>query len=699
MISDWSWGNCYTVAIHQDTLAVVGNGAFVHVIDVANPDSPKIVGEYRTYSGVKDVAIRDSLAYVLTGGRLLILNLRDTHAPSVVSETDITGSASLKLVLDSTFAYVLLWGGLEVVDISNPVQPVVRPGIAISEYAFNLAVRNHFVYVGSLGDPYVLIVDARNPGHLQIANFLWTDGYTPATAIVDTLLFIGGSTAWNYFDIFSISDSANPRFIARDTIGYGLELEPTFITVADSIAYMTTVDSGLYAIRVSDITAPTTVGHVRRSNARRGNDKIGLGRGILAVASITGLWTIRSPEPDSLKNASFFVTGDTPGDMALYGNYAVIAQSEAGLAVLDISDPFNPRRVGVLELPRKALDYGYGVANHIALEGNYAYVLTGFSIDIVDVGNPLVPRLASSYPVKLFPYNALAIQKDHLFLVRGDSGIVVLALPTPDSLIRSGSYFSSAVAMAFRPAVQDSIMLVPAVVNGLQWFDISEPDTPLPTANIGGFAGAVVIRDTIAYATVGSGGSTPLVIFSLGDIRNPRILGSVDSIEGELGLSGNYIYGNNSSWPNKLVCVDIRDPYRPFLASSVQIAGGTSRILAQNEYVYALDGFGFYVFKNSLVTSVENSSRRMPQGYSLEQNYPNPFNPSTQITYELPRSGMVVLVVYDVLGREIATLVNERKPAGEYTVRWNAGSTASGVYFYRLQAGSFIETKKMLLLR
>ena len=81
------------------------------------------------------------------------------------------------------------------------------------------------------------------------------------------------------------------------------------------------------------------------------------------------------------------------------------------------------------------------------------------------------------------------------------------------------------------------------------------------------------------------------------------------------------------------------------------------------------------------------------------QNYPNPFNPRTIISYQLPVSGNVVLKVYDVLGNEITTLVNEEKPVGYYETNWNASNLPSGVYFYQLKAGDFVQTRKMILLK
>lgn len=88
-----------------------------------------------------------------------------------------------------------------------------------------------------------------------------------------------------------------------------------------------------------------------------------------------------------------------------------------------------------------------------------------------------------------------------------------------------------------------------------------------------------------------------------------------------------------------------------------------------------------------------------PSQFELSQNYPNPFNPSTNIQFSLPQSGLAMLKVYNLLGQEVATLVNERLTAGAHTVQFNAGQLASGVYIYRLTSGSFVQTRKMMLIK
>jgi hypothetical protein len=105
--------------------------------------------------------------------------------------------------------------------------------------------------------------------------------------------------------------------------------------------------------------------------------------------------------------------------------------------------------------------------------------------------------------------------------------------------------------------------------------------------------------------------------------------------------------------------------------------------------------------ENSLTggaTAVEKVSS-LPAEFALEQNYPNPFNPSTAISYQLSAVSFVTLKVFDALGREVATLVQAEQSAGRYRVTFDAGNLTSGTYFYRLQAGNSVDTKKLLLVK
>ena len=117
--------------------------------------------------------------------------------------------------------------------------------------------------------------------------------------------------------------------------------------------------------------------------------------------------------------------------------------------------------------------------------------------------------------------------------------------------------------------------------------------------------------------------------------------------------------------------------------------------------LFMLQSFSFTGSKLTTGVSLKGlRGENVPQKFLLEQNYPNPFNPTTQISYALPKLGFVTLNVFDVLGRNVQALVNTRQEAGKYTLSFNAGILASGIYIYQLKAGNdFTAIKKMILLR
>ena len=130
----------------------------------------------------------------------------------------------------------------------------------------------------------------------------------------------------------------------------------------------------------------------------------------------------------------------------------------------------------------------------------------------------------------------------------------------------------------------------------------------------------------------------------------------------------------------------------------------------QNDFINKLNGWAYHFSQGGVhtvtggndttyYTGINQVSNEILEGFKLYQNYPNPFNPSTKIRFEIPRSSIVRLIVYDILGKEISTLVNEKLSSGSYEVDWTATGYTSGVYFYRLVTRDFSKTKKMLLIK
>ena len=190
--------------------------------------------------------------------------------------------------------------------------------------------------------------------------------------------------------------------------------------------------------------------------------------------------------------------------------------------------------------------------------------------------------------------------------------------------------------------------------------------------------------------------------------------GDVNSLNTFLYYSG---YNNDTSFWNwltngKIDTMLVIDPNNPNVDDPVMIPSFNSKALpvGDSAIYYVAVGYGADKYKMaanmqlaqqkySQLTGVGSESKYLPSDYSLKQNYPNPFNPSTKIAYQIPKSGHVTLKVYNALGKEVATLVNEDKSVGKYTLDFNGQGLSSGIYFYSIRSGSFFETKKMMLLK
>jgi hypothetical protein len=121
-------------------------------------------------------------------------------------------------------------------------------------------------------------------------------------------------------------------------------------------------------------------------------------------------------------------------------------------------------------------------------------------------------------------------------------------------------------------------------------------------------------------------------------------------------------------------------------------------LAVNSDGIFAGTSSGVWVTTSPTEIKIEKGNSE-PFSFSLKQNFPNPFNPSTTISFTLAKRSFVILKVYDILGREVETLINGEMQAGNHNQLWNAANLSSGIYFYRLQAGLFTETKKLVLLK
>jgi plastocyanin len=196
--------------------------------------------------------------------------------------------------------------------------------------------------------------------------------------------------------------------------------------------------------------------------------------------------------------------------------------------------------------------------------------------------------------------------------------------------------------------------------------------------------------------------TTYIIMFggSLGDAYSPKSL--------------NASVGDTIQWEGDFSVHPLSSTSVPAGAASFHHTSGgifAYHITVAGTYQYQCDvhaSLGMTGSFTALVTGIEDSRASLrPGAFKLDQNYPNPFNPTTMISFDLPFQSFVSIKVYNLVGQEVATIVNENMPAGSYARIWNAASVPSGVYFYRLQAraiadgrgSTFTETRRLIVLK
>ncbi|MCI0449727.1 MAG: T9SS type A sorting domain-containing protein [Chlorobi bacterium] len=210
--------------------------------------------------------------------------------------------------------------------------------------------------------------------------------------------------------------------------------------------------------------------------------------------------------------------------------------------------------------------------------------------------------------------------------------------------------------------------------------------------------------DLVVYDTTGAGDSPGNLVASVNGVSAPSIA--------IYPLHSRYRYNVNIPLTQRAYYIGVRwdnNPVLPFFISADEngtIGGDAYKIPSLGGvYIWTSVIIEFTNFRNfgiraeGFLVGIQPVSSEVPNDYRLHQNYPNPFNPVTYIKFGMPKNSLVKLVIYDVLGSEIAVLVNEKLTAGEYGVDWDASKYPSGVYFYRLFAGDYTQTKKMVLIK
>jgi len=636
-VSDYNTDYPYDVAF------AVSESKWLYTIDIAAYRQPHVMDSIPavingSYAGVNLPLLAQGIVGMATYGAVFLVDSHDPYNLQAKSVFVTGGNGPMDIALKGHFAYLADGiGGLSILDITDPTHPT-RVGSMLFDggTATAITVKDSYAYIG--GGSGMRIVDISNPTvPIQIGMASTT---TPIGIRVE------GNTAYvaiykSAVVVFDVSNPGSPLRIAT------IPASVYHVDVIDSLLYMACIDS-MVVMNVKDPHHPSRITKTDIYTESIVTD---------SLYTYTGGWGLtifNFTSPDSIRVISSSNGAETEF-LAKSGKYVFLSQT-GGIVAYDVGNPVTPQVVG---------SYYPNSGDYIGIAADDRYI---YSCEL-------------NAGLKIFE-NKLVSQQQTYSFNPGWNMVSVSSFPPGVSAESKDSLFpfSSSGAFAYRAGYVEA----DTIERGLgYWLKFDSSRTMAITAQ-------TVYADTIS---VGSGWNM------IGSISIPVPVSRIGSIPGSIvtsqffTLSGTGGYQiADTIWPGKGYWVRLNGPAS--LIMPVEVLSGREtttnriRIVATSERPPSIP--------NSERTAL---AKQNPKHFALGQNYPNPFNPSTRISYSIPHTSDVSLIVYDLLGREVARLVQGTKPPGDYSVTWNATNVPSGVYYYRLAVGSFVETKKMVVMK
>jgi len=629
------------------------------IIDISDISKPFFVKKYEITDGNNLVA-KDNLLYIVYGtcyenhcnGGCLILDVSDIN--SIFERYNyITNYSIFDIAIKDTNAYLSVQDSIIVLNIANPDLPIKVAQFKTEASSSSLCIYNNILYaiypytgmsVFNIDDPYQLNLI----GNLDVSGV--------KAKLYNNYLFIAqkfdsGPDDLNIVIVDVTSPDAPIKIseINMGDIGFAKSLD-----YSNNYLYASHGSSGLYVLDVSDVRNPIEI--------------------------------------------SRYKTG-YKYDVAIYNNYAYLVSGYEGIQIIDIIDKTNPHLIGNIDLKENPADR----TKQVAIEDNTLYVMIDRasgdfvnSVYIIDISTPSNPKILGNFNTKLM--TALEVKNKTIYLT-GIYDFSIVDATDPENPVFLNT-FSKGSGAGKDLKISSNYAFIGEWLEGLRIIDISDPKNLYEVANYNDYCvGDIYISGKLAYIMAQSHLESEYS-FRILDISN------ITSIK-ELGVLNLSSYTKCIDYKNDkivlgdgLKIIDISEPENPRIIDSSEICSDLNKIILKDKYIYTADGInGLYIFQyNDLVTSKDNDNLNN-YSFKLYQNYPNPFNPRTTISYSISENGLAQLSVYNVLGQQVASLINKVQSKGNYKIEFDASSLASGIYFYKLQTEGYSETKKFTLMK
>ena len=390
-------------------------------------------------------------------------------------------------------------------------------------------------------------------------------------------------------------------------------------------------------------------------------------------------------------------------------DFVYVAAWSNDLTIVDAADPYNPSIIG---------NVGFdGSGRKVRIFGDYAYVTGSYGIHIVDISNPFEVSVAGEFirssPGGVYPHG-VDVKDGKCYISFNAMGLYIIDVSNPENPVELGHF--DALDWARDVVVVDSLAYLLNLNNGggfsdalqyLQILNISDPNNIYEVgnwigSNVYAWSNSLIVREDHAYVL----GDHGLFILDITDPTSPQTVGVWNPGGWNFRMSedGDLLYIAKEGGGMKVV--DVSDPTNPSLISTFSTIDYCADVAPRDSLVYIADADGGLLIAQHTFApvSIDNKNGAVPQSFHLDQNYPNPFNPVTTLRYDLPENSLVNITIYDMLGREVKTLINQTQNSGYKSLIWDATNdygepVSAGLYLYRIRAGDFRQTKKMVLLK
>lgn len=693
----------YSVAV-SGKHAFVGDGAGgLKVIDITVPTNPRVIGSLPTASSIWGVAITGNYAWLAAGsGGLFVVDISDPEEPSLITSLDFPDNA-YDVAVAGDYAYVVGSFGLRVVNVANPAAPVLAGSYSLLIFSMDICLRGQIAYIADTSAG-LIVMDISNPA-APVMTGQYYNGVRGLDVVGDYAYLASGTDG---LEIVDVSDPANPALVASyDTPGTAQK-----VNVSGELVFLADNTSGWHVVKVME----RRFGYDRYRNAGLSTALDGSDNTIysarLVTAQTAGVsWELSADGGANWQNVSpdgNWNTISVPGSAIHWRSTHV--QMMAGA---------NPTATS-LELEwlvdNAVID---SIADLPADQGGWVRLRFMRSAwDFEDSPSPITgygiwrrvddPVLVSAIKSEGSTAALAAAETDAIEGSPAGDGADEGGLPV---IFFDGRTFASsdadrAASADFPPGTWEMVMNVPAVQQDAYLASIPT----MADSSLSGVYNSVFMLTTHTLVPYTWYSSEPDSGYSIDNIAPGVPLGLVAAYNTG---SGNGLSWNPSPEEDFQYYKIYRSSEEGFVPDPSTLAGQTAAIEWNDpEYdgwnvwykITAVDHAGNESLPASPGSVTGDDSPAVPKAFALFQNVPNPFNPSTTIRFDLPRASRVKLSVYNVRGEVVATIFDGHMTEGRKEIAWSGrddrgSAVASGIYFYRLVADDFTETRKMVLLK